>query len=336
MERIKMCLVGLNFGSQMIENELKMGNHELIELSAVCDMDFEKAEKWARKLGCKAYVSIDEVMKDEQIEAVGLFTGPNGRADLIDQIISGGKDVMTTKPFEVSAKKAEAVLKKAKKLGRVVYMNSPSPLPQEDIQCILDWMDVYQLGRPIGFRASVWCTYREQADGSWYDDAARCPVAPVFRLGIYLINDVIPIFGEVEEFHALESRIFTGRPTADNGQLSMRFKNGALGNIYASFCINDGQHYRNTLELNFENGTIYCNAGPYLHESENKCKMELSAMTPDGQIVQRKEFLKKRTGYQWDTFFRAVRGEPVEHTVRPEQIVHGVQVLEAMMDQAKR
>lgn len=74
---------------------------------------------------------------------------------------------------------------------------------------------------PLGARADIWASYREQADGTWYDDPQKCPVAPVFLLGIYLINDLIQLFGPVRDVQVLQSRLSTGRPTADNGQLSL-------------------------------------------------------------------------------------------------------------------
>ena len=74
----------------------------------------------------------------------------------------------------------------------------------------------------------MWVNYCEQADGGWYDDPERCPVAPVFRLGIYIINNLAELFGEPEKVCALSSRILTGRPTADNADLAVLFKNGAI------------------------------------------------------------------------------------------------------------
>lgn len=151
---------------------------------------------------------------------------------------------MTTKPFELNANVASRVLKEAEKMGRVVHLNSPSPLP-EDIFVIKKWIKKYNLGQVIGCRADVWANYREKADGSWYDSPKKYPVAPIFRLGIYLINDLIRLIGKPESLQVLHSRLFTKRPTPDNAQLGILFENGAIVNVFSSFCIDDGQQYRN-------------------------------------------------------------------------------------------
>ena len=50
----------------------------------------------AERLGVKAYTDLDELVADPDIPAIGLFTGPVGRADLVRRIIRAGKDVMMT------------------------------------------------------------------------------------------------------------------------------------------------------------------------------------------------------------------------------------------------
>jgi predicted dehydrogenase len=331
--RIPIAIVGLNFGSRIVE--LLGGVKPLFQIAAVCDLDPAKAKKVAAELGVRAYGDLDSLLSDADIPLIGLFTGPAGRAELLGKIIRAGKDVITTKPFEVDPRAASAVLMEAKRLGRVIHLNSPSPLLSPDLAQIVRWRDEYNLGRPVGARAEAWASYQEEADGGWYDDPVRCPLAPVFRLGIYLINDLIHLFGSIEAVQVFHSKIRTGRPTPDNGQLSLRFRNGALGNVYSSFCINDGQAYRNTLELNFERGTISRNAPPSLWtlEKHDVCDLMLVAHTEGRAIVRHKRALELSGTYQWRSLHRAITGEKLEdipHATTPEQIVNGLEVIAAM------
>ena len=91
---------------------------------------------------------------------------------MIRRIVSAGKDVITTKPFELDPRAARGALEEAAALGRVVHLNSPRPRLAADLRQILRWQQQYELGRPVAARAETWCSYREQADGSWYDDPA--------------------------------------------------------------------------------------------------------------------------------------------------------------------
>ncbi|MDR0405568.1 MAG: Gfo/Idh/MocA family oxidoreductase [Clostridiales bacterium] len=330
MERIKIGVVGLNFGRHMV-GEIRERASAYFEVAAVCDTEFAKAEAVASETGAKAYGSLEELLADGDIPAIGLFTGPVGRAACIRKIINAGKDVMTTKPFELDPEAARAVLEEAERLGRVVHLNSPSPFPAEDMAKIAEWREKYNLGRPIACRCSVWSNYREQADGTWYDDPARCPAPPIYRLGIYLINDLVQLLGEPESIHLMQSRIFTGRPTSDTAQMSVRFANGALANVFSSFCVDDGQNHRNALELNFENGTVYRNIGPLkpgVRVGETVNPMQVVA---GGGNLYEECVLRGHSGdYLWDRFYQAVTQRNLAAEVGADIVAAGVRIMEAM------
>ena len=329
--RVRIAVVGLNFGRLVVEELCSTPANKYIELVAVCDLDLARATRIANQYSIPA-VSFDDLLNDPAIEAVGLFTGPVGRAKLIQKIIRAGKHVMTTKPFELDPAAASAVLEEADQLGKIVHLNSPGPRLPDDLQQVRTWENEFALGRPIAFRREVWASYREQANGTWYDDPKLCPVAPIFRLGIYLINDMIRLFGPVEAVQVMHSRIFTGRPTPDNAQLTLQFANGVIGNIFASFCIDDGQHYANTMTLNYERGTIYRNVGPHENGTAHaRSHMSVVArIGPDQTTTEYADLGDASCGYQWHEFARAIRfGRSPEH-VSDETIVAGIRVISAM------
>ena len=298
----------------------------------VCDLDAVRANEVAAAVGVKASTDLDAVLADPDIEAVALYTPPVGRAALIRKIIRAGKDVMTTKPFELDAQAALKVLEEAREMGRVVHLNSPAPMLPGDLRQVEMWREKYQLGRPIACHREAYASYREKADGSWYDDPQLCPVAPIFRLGIYLINDMIQLLGEPEAVQVMHSRIFTGRPTPDNAQLLIRFKNGVIGSVFASFCVDDGQFYSNSMVLKYERGTILRNMEPFAYgEANSRTHMSVVAKTGNEQtVIERAEPANMSGGYQWREFHRAVRTGPLLNATTPEQIVMGIRVIGAM------
>jgi predicted dehydrogenase len=334
MNRVKIVVVGLNFGNYVLNQIVNGPGAEFLELVGVCDLDPAKRAEKAASLGVTAYDSLDAVIADPAVEAVGLFTGPAGRAGLIRQIIRAGKHVLTTKPFELDADAALDVLREAERRGMAVFMNSPSPLLPPDLAQVDVWQQRFDLGRPVAARFDVWGSYHEQADGSWYDDPAKCPAAPLFRIGIYLINDAVRLFGEAQEVHVLTSRIRTGRPTPDNAQMGILFRSGAIVNIFASFCVDDGDSHRNQMTLNLERGTIYRNCGPLANAGlEGSSEMALVRRGEGGRKVAEHIILPgfhPQHVYQWDVFQRAVRGIRPVSTVAPETVAAGIRIVEAM------
>ena len=330
-EPVKIGIVGLNFGRWIIEELLREENAKLFQIAAVCDLDEAKAQAFAERLGVKAYTSLDALLADGDIPVVGLYTGPVKRSELLRKIIHAGKDVMTTKPFELDPLAARAVLEEAQSLGRTIHLNSPAPAPRNWLQQVQTWQRDFDLGRPIGAHADVVVSYREQADGNWYDDPKLCPAAPAFRLGIYLINDLVRLFGAVDQVQVLSSRIFTGRPTADNAQLSLAFKNKALASIFASFCVDDGQYYADAFWLHFERGSVQRNLQPVAYGTANVgSRLKLVAKSGEREVTLREcELPNEGNGYQWDLLHAAVTGKPVL-PMPIDDIVHGVEVIEAM------
>ncbi len=336
--KIPIAVVGLNFGRHIIDSQLLSGpGAPYFSLAGICDIDGRRAAESSAALNVKVYADLDEILADPSVPAVALYTGPFRRGDLLRKIIRAGKDVITTKPFELNPELALSVMEEARQTGRVVHLNSPAPVYPMDICQILDWQKRYDLGQPVGCRADVWVQYQEGADGTWLDDPEKCPVAPIFRLGIYLINDLIALFGQADEVQVFSSRLTTGRPTPDTAQLGIRFKNGGLANIFASFCVKDGDHYRDGLTLNFQNGTVYRNAGPVRSASADNGVSELSLVIARGneRVLAEQTEVSASGHYRWDLFYRAMRGERLEGEISPEQVAGGLKVIRAMAQAAE-
>lgn len=335
-DSIPLGLIGVNFGRYIIRDQLLKGpGQPYFHLAAICDANPSRLKEIEPILSGgfngKLCNDLDEILRDPNIPVVGLFTGPVGRADLIRKIIRAGKDVITTKPFELDPEAALSVLEEARSLGRYVLLNSPGPVPSPDVQTLLDWQKKYNLGQAVAARTDVTASYHEKANGGWYDDPKLCPVAPIFRLGIYLLNDLWPFFPDPERVHVLHSRIHTERPTPDNAQLGIRYRNGALANVFASFCVHDGDWYRNSLVLNFERGTAYRNVG-----SAKKPGSHLSLVMTDEsnqrQLVEEVLIPEGSGGYPWAIFHQILSGNAPANLTPPEHIVTAIRIIRAMSE----
>lgn len=336
IQKIKIGVVGLNFGTYIIENMILEGDAApFFELSGICDTVPEKVEKYEQRYGCKGYTELDAMLEDSAISAIILMIGPNGRAEQIRKIIRAGKDVMTTKPFEQNSAAAESVLKEARALGRFVYLNSPAAIMNKDFAQIRAWETEYDLGKLVGAHHECWYKNVEAADGSWYDDPALCPAAPILRLGIYGLNDLIQFFDEPESVQVMQTRHFTGRPTPDMARLSVKFKSGAMVDTLDGWA-HQPLRGANSLTLYYENGTIYRN--PPLSEETMEGDKPATRLclahkngdgTPDAEVKLQPD--EQSSFYAWEAFYHAIktRKRP-EHETPDSAIVNVIKVLEAM------
>jgi predicted dehydrogenase len=334
--KIPIGVVGLNFGRHIVEQITSGPGAAFFQLAAVCDQNRARSDEFATREDVPAYYSLEDLLQRADIPAIGLFTGPIHRSQLLRQILKTGKHILTTKPFELDPIEAKAVLTEARHLGLAIHLNSPAPLLSPDLAQIQAWVAEFQLGRPIGARAEAWHGggFTEVADGSWFDDPELCPVAPLYRIGIYLINDLIRLWGPVDQVQVMHARLRTGRPTPDTAAAILRFQNGALGNLFATFCINDSEPGESRLTLNYERGTIYRDVGPRgLDEAQSGSRNRLELVCTSGQnkrVVRTVECSAISGAYQWEAFYRAVRGEQLAQTVEPQTVVMGLNVIQAL------
>ncbi|TBL72417.1 Gfo/Idh/MocA family protein [Paenibacillus thalictri] len=330
MDKINLGIVGLRFGSTMIEQLMQGEGSRFFRVHSVYDLDQAKTGVCAANYGAKPHDSLDSLLADPDVQAIGLFTPPAGRAELIGRIIGSGKDVMTTKPFEMDPCKARNILEKANELKRVVHLNSPGPLKDNKLRQIEAWRERFDLGIPVGCRADIWVNYREQADGGWYDDPEKCPVAPIFRLGIYIINDMVRLFGPARQVAVMSSRLLTGRPTVDNAQVSIQFRNGAIAGIFGSFCVDDSQRYKEPMTINFERGTIYSSVMPQ-EEGEPGKLLLVTKDRATGERVTEETYVTGGSGeYQWEEWHGSIIERRLNDEAYIRDIVEGINIIEAM------
>lgn len=330
-KKIKFAVIGLGFGEYLLKQLFATPEGDLFDVVAVCDIDEAKASKVGKVYGCVSYTDIDDMLECCSIDAVGLFSPPKGRASLIRKIIESGRHVMTTKPFELNAQDAYDVLQDACRLGKVIHLNSPTPMPPVDLGQVLMWQKEYKIGQPIGFHMEVTTNYREVADGSWYDDPSLCPVAPIFRIGVYRLNDMIALLGEAESVQVTETRVFTKRPTPDNALIAIKFRSGAIGTIFASFCIDDGCRSMGSAIMHFEKGTIWRNIGP-LEGAKWRYGADLVLQLGGEKpfTIATEIFGGVGGSYQWEYFYNTISSGALPDPALVENIMAGIMVFEAM------
>ena len=326
---VRLGLVGLHFGCTVCR-EL-MGDLNLpVRLTKVCDLDPARAEAASAEFNVPVSPSLDALLEDPEIDAIGLYTGPAGRANLIRKIIRAGKDVMTTKPFEVDADAAMEVLQEAAALKRVVHLNSPNARPYGQAAIINEWVREGLIGQPTIAQANAWVYYgKTEPDGTWYDDPLRCPLAPVFRIGIYPLNLFLSIFKDPVEVQTTSSRIETLRPTPDNASLTVRYKDGGITNILASFVVGSiPDRYRGGMVIGGTKGFIYFNTGPAARVGGPHANLVLST---DDRLDYR-TVTRFAGDYDWEFFAQRVCGEVDRDVTTPEEIVEAIRVVNAMSE----
>jgi predicted dehydrogenase len=331
MERLPIAIVGLDSGESVIEEQLLKGDGErLYKIAAVCDSDTERLREVCNKYGAKPYNDLGILLTDREVEAVGLFTGPVGRAASIQKIIRARKDVITNNPLDLDPHRTTRVLEEARTSGRVVHLDSPCPQVTADLQQMAFWQRRFDLGKPLNARSENWAPPDKSIEGKWYENPRRCPIIPILRLGVCAINDLVRIFGPGEAVQMLQAKQFTKFPTPDHACATIRFRGGGIGSVSTSFCMGLPDAHRPSLIVNYQNGSIIRKGSL---TRNGKVEMALRRPRKGAEpLVKHAAFSPAEcSGYhQWETFYQATRGQANPDEKIGEQIVAGVKILGAL------
>lgn len=116
-KKIPIAVVGLRFGSHIVEQITSGPGAAFFELAAVCDQNQERANQIADRERVPAFFNLEGLLQRDDIPAVGLFTSPIHRSQLLRQVLKAGKHILTTKPFELDPNEANRFYKKRTVLG---------------------------------------------------------------------------------------------------------------------------------------------------------------------------------------------------------------------------
>jgi predicted dehydrogenase len=153
-----------------------------LELHAFCDYNPQRLLQCREDFpGCRAYATVDELVRDPEVDAVIIATPPNSHAKLAIQLLRKGKHVVCEKPFCLSRAEAETMIRAADDNSRVLtcYQNRRWDLDYLAIrQALIDGL----IGEPFYLETFVgdyqhpchfWHSHRPISGDALYDWGAH-------------------------------------------------------------------------------------------------------------------------------------------------------------------
>lgn len=174
---------------------------ESAELLGVTDLDPERAETLAGRLGCRTYGSVAELLADDAVELVVNLSSHQAHFEITGACLRANKHVYSEKPLAMTAAEARELVELAGARG-VRLGCSPFTFLGEAQQ--LAWRIVAD-----GRLGPVRLVYAEVNWGrieSWHPDPASFyQVGPLFDVGVYPLTLLTAIFGPARKVLAYGS-----------------------------------------------------------------------------------------------------------------------------------
>lgn len=247
-------IVGLGMGRDRANKAADTPGAKLV---AVCDIAEDRGAKAAEELGVEWLRDYEEMLKREDIDAIGVFTPSGWHCDFAIQALQAGKHAFTTKPMDLEVAKCDAAIREAEQRGLVLAVDFDSRYRPDNhrLRAAIEqgalgeiimgdlrmkWFrsqTYYDSGSPAGWRSRLETERGSMANqGVHYVDLLQWWLGPVRS-----ITGSYGTFG-----HNIESE--------DAAAGIVQFESGAYGVIVTTTC--SFPNIGTTLEISGKRGTI--------------------------------------------------------------------------------
>lgn len=253
----------------------------LSDLVAVCDIIPERADKAAARYGVPAYYSVEDMLRNVELDAVSITTaGKENGGDHFEptmQCLEAGLNVLGEKPISNDIEKARIMVKTAEAKG-VYYginLNHRFVPPAAKAK---QWVDEGKLGDLLLINMTMWIGNPNDTS-PWFHLRALHPHS----------LDIMRYFcGDVVRVHAFLNKA-PGRVCYSNAQVNLEFANGVVGHLTGSYDTNPrhnlercevmGTEGRFVLDNLYEELTLYPRRSDELTVIRNSIMGGLSGFT---------------------------------------------------------
>lgn len=224
-------------------------------LKAVCDLDKERADKFALKYGVKQYYNIIDLVQQNDIDAVIVCTPSGKHAENIQELAKYGKPIIVEKPMALKLSDADSIIEACDKhfVKLFVVKQNRFNIP---ISKLREAIDSNRFGKLVLGTVRVrWCrpqSYYDEAPwrGTWeYDGGVLTNQAS------HHIDLLVWLMGEVESVFARSSRAIANIEAEDTAVVTLKFRNGALGIIEATTATRP-KDLEGSISILGENGSV--------------------------------------------------------------------------------
>ncbi|MCO6047894.1 Gfo/Idh/MocA family oxidoreductase [Aeoliella sp. ICT_H6.2] len=219
------------------------------------DRNPESAQRFAEEVGIKAYDTLEEMLADDQIDAVSIGTPSGAHMEPAVAAAKAGKHVIVEKPLEITLKRCDAVIKACEQNGVKLATIFPSRF-HDAPKTLKKAIDAGRFGRvTLGDAYIKWYRSQEYYDsGAWRGTWKLDGGGALMNQAIHTVDLLQWLMGDVTEICALTDTLAHERiEVEDVAVATLRFASGALGVVEATTAAYPG--YLKKVEIHGSTGS---------------------------------------------------------------------------------
>ncbi len=319
---LRAASIGLGWWSDELAQAVQRAardRSEAIRVATCYSRTAEKRAAFAEKFGAGQHDSYEAVLADPDIDAVILTTPHSLHAEHVIQAAEAGKHVFVEKPFTLTAASGRAAAEACARAGVVLAVGQNRRFSAA-AQALRGLMDEGAFGTLLHLEANF------SAPGGlgytpdrWRANRIESPGGALAGLAVHLIDLLCWLGGPAHRISAQAKRRAVAVDIDDTTSALIDFESGATGYLGSLFAC------PSTSFLNVY-GT---EANAFAAVDGNELKVQLPGQAPEPRPLEPVDTLKAEI----EEFAGACRGGPT-FRVRPEEAIHNVAVMEAIVASA--
>lgn len=238
---------------------------ENINLMGFYNINIDKAENNAKTFGGKVYEKFEDVLADEEVDAVIISTPNKFHCDMTVRALESGKHVLCEKPMALSVEECKRMVESAEKSGKFL-MIAHSQRTDAVSRKAKELLSKFDFGKVLSFRAAFanagpdnWCI--DGMNNNWFFDKNRAGFGALGDLGVHKIDLVKWLIDE--DFKYVTAKVTTRAKKDSDGNLIknddtalciLETESGVVGVVEAGWAHFGKSH--NEVHLFCENGTM--------------------------------------------------------------------------------
>ena len=243
------CGMIADFHAQAIKS---LDNATLI---AATDAVTDLAVSFADKYGIRAYKTFEDMLEDEQIDAVCICTPSGFHAENALAALKAKKHVVLEKPMAFTSSKAQEIAQAANNSGCILTVISQLRF-SEDIQRVKKLMNEEAFGKIVfcDLYMKYWRSPEYYSSSDWKGTRKLDGGGALMNQGIHGVDILLYLAGNAKVLSAKNATLFHDIEVEDVTASLLEFESGALGVIEASTCSNPG--FERRIEITGTKGSV--------------------------------------------------------------------------------
>jgi predicted dehydrogenase len=232
-EPVRVACLGMGWWSDVLADAIKRTDKLVIE--ACYTRSPEKRAAFAKKYGCRAATSYEEVLADPKIEAIINTTPNDAHLETTRQAAEAGKHVFLDKPIANSVRQGRAITTACRDAGVVLALGYQRRR-ESHFRWVKQQIDAGVFGRLVNAEANISRDRLGKIDlSSWRYQAEGMPGGVMLQIGIHYTDVLAYLLGPIKAVRGHSAQLVLPGNNPDVASLILEHESGAISTLNASY-----------------------------------------------------------------------------------------------------